>query len=1075
MLIALTHETTYQFSKSVKLSPHIIRLHPAPYCKLPIQAYSLTIEPQQHFINWQHDSTGNQIANVNFLEATDQLKITVDLIFNKVSINPFDFYLDTKSLTYPLQYTSITKKILQPYLNYDYYAELECWYNSNKIDSNNSLDFLVELNSSIQRYFKYQLRLEPGIQTPVETLAKGSGSCRDLAWFQCILLRHLGFASRFVSGYLIQLINKDENPDVTKDTLELHAWCEVFLPGAGWIGFDPTSGLLAADNHIPLCAAAIPSETAAISGLISPCESLLDYQMTLRRISKPNFDCNNPLSHKQWQDLNEVAKHVDQCLVERNIDFTMGGEPTYVYSKNLDDIQWQTGALGAEKFKLGIAVNRDLQCEFAPQGIPFLSQGKWYPGEKLPRWACQSYWRKDKEPLWINQDRFDIDASSSYTQEDSQRLLIKIANYLGLPTNCIQPVYEDAVYQLWLIGKLGKRVDFSQHRLKSHDYQTLSQTLFTDNLGEPVGICLPLAFQPELSSWVSCQLQVIASAISAIPGESSLGYRLPLDKLATQFESELNDQPEQSSFETQELPTHQQITAKLREGHHKGILIDQFVRSMLCIEIRDNILYIFIPPIKPLSAYCELLAAIEMSVETLNLTVRLEGYGPPKENQLSEFSVTPDPGVLEINIQPAASWQEIVSIQQILSKVTTKHHLQAHKYTLDGRKIATGGGCHITLGASTPENSLFLQQPEILQSMLTFWQHHPSLSYLFSGLFIGPTSQAPRIDEARHDSLYELELAFKQMPKGKVENYWLLDRLLRHLLVDLTGNTHRAEFCIDKLFSPSHQAGRQGLVELRAFEMQPHPQLNCLQLLLVRTLITIFIQQSYHQKLHRWGTELHDRFMLPHFIWQDFSKVIEYISLAGYKVELAWFNELFNYRFPKVGSTNIQGIELELRQALEPWPALGQEFERDQTSRLVDTSLNRLQITCTGINPEKTVVVCNGIEIPLQKTGVNGKYIAAIRFKTWSFTQCLHPNLPAVSHLTFDVIDRQLQRSLGGCKYFLQHPGGKNPATLPINQREADTRQRARFVPFGHSPGHVNIQQVVANPEYPYTLDLRLS
>lgn len=1074
MLIALTHETTYEYDRSVQLTDHTIRLRPAPYCKLPIKAYSLAITPNKHYINWQHDPLGNHIANVNFFEQAKSLKITVDLIVDKISINPFDFFIEKESLTLPVKYKSVTQKILQPYLSHKYCNQLEHWFYDNEPNTQNTLDYLVHINNAVQNNFVYKLRFEPGTQTPQETLSLGSGSCRDLAWFQCVLLRQLGFATRFVSGYLLQLIDADENPNVDQDTLELHAWCEVFIPGAGWIGFDATSGLLAADNHIPLCAAADPSEAAAISGDVTASNSLLNYKMSLRRLSTPSVSNNAPLNSDQWQHVNQVAEQIDKHLAAKQMNLTIGGEPTYVHKNDLDDPQWQTAALGDKKLQLGIAVNHDLQKIFAPNGISIKTQGKWYPNEVLPRWACHTFWRKDHEPLWADHSLLKANNDKPHSLLDAKQLLHTIAGFLKINLECIKPIYEDAVYQLWLVGKLGKNIDLSQHKLTTHDNQSLSKTLYDNNLSEATGYCLPLAWDIDEKKWFTCDWQTNSDYITALPGESSLGHRLPLDKLAAHFDDVYRDSPEKSSFDPdQMLAKHDEIISHVQNKASDGKTINKFIRCGLCIEIRNNSLFVFIPPIKPLSAYCELLAAIEISAKELKLNISLEGYSPTCENKLNSFSVTPDPGVLEINIQPANNWQEMVSIHHILSEVTSKHGLISHKFSLDGRKISTGGGCHITLGGPTPEESPFLKKPEILQSMLTFWQHHPSLSYLFSGLFVGPTSQAPRIDEARHDALYELELAFISLPQGDVENFWLSDRLLRHLLVDVTGNTHRSEFCIDKLFSPDHERGRLGLIELRAFEMQIHPQLNCLQFLLVKTLATIFNDDPYKQNFHRWSTELHDRFMLPHFIWNDFSKVIKHIKHAGFNFNLDWFQPLFNFRFPIIGTAAIQDVQLELRHALEPWPALGEESQNGHTSRLVDSTLERIQLTCTGLNPEKYAITCNGIQVPLKKTSTQGVTVAGIRFKAWNFNNCLHPNISAIPKLVFDVIDKQLKRSVGGCQYFNQHPGGKNPEQLPINQREADTRQRARFEPLGHTPGIVEILQPIANPEHPYTLDLR--
>ncbi len=1091
--IALHHVSHYRYDRAVNLGPQVVRLRPAPHSRTRVLSYALKVEPGEHFINWQQDPQGNYLARLVFPEKTRELKIEVDLVAEMAVFNPFDFFLEPYAETIPFAYTEGEQLELAPYLVKLPAGKLFAKYLAGiELTPTPSVDFLVALNQRLSTDISYLIRLEPGVQTPEESLQKASGSCRDSAWLLVQLFRHLGLAVRFVSGYLIQLtadVKSLDGPSGTEvDFTDLHAWCEVYLPGAGWIGLDPTSGLFAGEGHIPLACSPEPSSAALISGGVDECECEFSHKMWVERIwEAPRV--TKPYSDEQWQAIVSLGQKVDEDLQAQDVRLTMGGEPTFVALDYPDDPEWNTAALGPNKRRLATDLFHRLREHYAPSALVHFGQGKWYPGEQLPRWSLNAYWRRDGEPIWHNpalyadeQHDYGVDASKAAD------FITRLAERLGVDGKYRVPAYEDRFYYLWRERKLPSSVSADDSRLADPLERERLRKVFEQGLDKVVGHILPLARHAKQLGWQSGSWFLRDEHCRLIPGDSAMGYRLPLDSQPWVSDADypyINPEDPTQSFAP--LPAAAQIKPQLRgvwsgkaASANKRPLLGQsaagVVRTALCAEPRDGKLYLFMPPLVRLEDYLELVAAIEATAAEMKCPVLLEGYEPPLDPRLQFFRVTPDPGVIEVNIHPAASWDELVERTEFLYEQARECRLSSEKFMIDGRHTGTGGGNHFVLGGATTADSPFLRRPDLLRSLISYWHNHPSLSYLFSGLFIGPTSQAPRIDEARNDALYELEIAFAQMPEaGRDCQPWLVDRLLRNLLVDVTGNTHRAEFCIDKLYSPDSASGRLGLLELRAFEMPPHAQMSLAQQLLLRALIARFWREPYKPaRLVRWGTELHDRYLLPHFIEQDFADVLQELDGSGYRLRHEWFAPHFEFRFPKSGDFNVKGIELELRQALEPWHVLGEEGGGGGAVRYVDSSLERMQVKLSGLPSDRYVLTCNGVPVPLRPTGKVGEFVGGVRFRAWQPANCLHPTIEVHAPLVFDLVDSWMQRSLGGCQYHVAHPGGRSYDSLPVNAYEAESRRLARFFRLGHSPGKRPLLAPVHNNEMPMTLDLRL-
>lgn len=1232
----------------------MVRLRPAPHTRTPILSYSLTVTPPDHYASWQQDPFGNHLVRLVFPERADELSVVVDLIADMTVINPFDFFLDDDAERMPFAYEAGVASDLAPYLRTDapgpllaaLLAELRPLRDATVGTDDDgtplgprTVDLLADVNRRIQGEVAYSIRMEPGVQDPDVTLRRAVGSCRDSAWLLVQVLRHLGLAARFASGYLVQLTADvaalDGPSGPTADFTDLHAWAEVFLPGAGWVGLDPTSGLFAGEGHIPLACTPEPSSAAPIAGATEAVEAEMTFSNVVTRVHE-DPRVSRPYADAQWEAIRALGRSVDERLVAGDVRLTMGGEPTFVSIDDVEAPEWTTAADGPDKRRLAAALVDRLAARWAPGGIVQHGQGKWYPGEPLPRWHMGLVRRTDGEPLWLDPSLLAapaLEPGPFGTAEggrdglDAEGFARDLAVRLGLAPEAAIAGHEDTL--LLLHAEVSQPVGPPPVDDLDPDDPALADMVgraavadALDRVARPTGWAIPLAPDPTqpvsdlaapavaappdvdglggsvpdgpepaspptpapvpdrgwvarllghprlerlarlrprpapsavestanrprtapdgaagpgstpppapagqgaTTRWVSRPWAFRRGRMVLLPGDSPMGLRLPLGSLLwTAPEGE----PERSPFAPRAplapragrpstLPTgplgsrpvgpgpDDRTGGEPRPQPHPGPAADdpaeadegaadptpptdptaatvaEVAPTALCVEARDGRLHVFLPPLEHAEHLVDLLAAVEDTAAGRRQPVVLEGYPPPTDPRLTSLAVTPDPGVIEVNVAPSASWDELERTTVELAEEARLCRLGTETFMLDGTAAGTGGGNHLTLGGPTPADSPLLRRPDLVRSLVSYWQGHPSLSYLFSGRFVGPTSQAPRVDEGRDEALHELEIAFSEMDRlGPEVPPWTVDRLLRNLLVDVTGNTHRAELCIDKLFSPDSERGRLGLLEMRGFEMPPHPRMALVQALLVRALVARFWDEPHRAPLVRWGTRLHDRFLLPHWVEADIGEVVADVVAAGIAFDPAWIDPFLEMRFPRIGTTTAGPVTLELRAAIEPWNVLGEEATGGGTARYVDSSVERLQVAAAGVVPGRHVVTCNGVPVPLHATATADLTVAGVRYRAWSPPSALHPTIGIHGPLTFDVVDLARGRSLGGCRYHVVHPGGQGYERLPVNAMEAEARRARRFDVLGHTAGPVDVAALrppAPGPaqDYPRTLDLR--
>ncbi|MFZ1410135.1 MAG: transglutaminase family protein, partial [Micropruina sp.] len=745
--VALEHRTTYRFDKPVKVFPHTIRLRPAPHSRTPVSAYSMTVLPRDHFINWQQDPFGNYLARVVFPEPVSELDITVDLVADMTVINPFDFFLEEYAETFPFSYPDDLRADLEPYLRPVDEGGLGSgpgglvtdWVARNITIPGEGefkprmIDFLVGLNQKIAGDIAYTVRLEQGVQTPDTTLGNALGSCRDSAWLLVSVLRQVGLAARFVSGYLVQLTSDVEALDgpsgPTEDFTDLHAWAEVFIPGAGWVGLDATSGLFAGEGHIPLSATPHPASAAPITGATAPVGVSMEFANSVTRIHE-DPRVTKPYTEDEWAAVDALGERVDTLLRKGDVRLTMGGEPTFVSAGDTSAPEWESAADGPEKRKLARELTARLTARWAEGGVTHHGQGKWYPGEDLPRWNTAITWRTDGIPIWDDPSLLTdpwaeptLESGSVEARRAVRDLALYIAGGLGVPSTYVTPAYEDALNDLLTEARLpsGEKrpaVDLDPHDPTLADPAKRQAHLdaLDSAAARPRGWVIPV-FRVE-DEWGTTQWRPRRRRLFLTPGTSPMGLRLPLSSLAW---SEAPEEPERSPFDMDGL------LPLITEGEApKAVIqdIETSPRTALCLEERDGHLFVFLPPLSKLEDCLELLSVVESAAAVVELPVVLEGYPLPFDLRTKTLSVTPDPGVIEVNTQPTASWAEQRDLTVSLYEDARLTRLATEKFDLDGSHTGTGGGNHFTLGGATPTDSPLLRRPDLLRSLITYWQHH---------------------------------------------------------------------------------------------------------------------------------------------------------------------------------------------------------------------------------------------------------------------------------------------------------------------------------------------------------------
>ena len=1023
--VSITHRIEDRFERAVRVPTQWLRLRPAPQTQAHVSAYSLVVHAEPFFLNWLRDPFENHLARLDLPEPITSLGFELEMIATLEPVNPFDFLMEPYAAEQPFDYPEQLHKELEPYLFVppELGPRTRAFLDAVKAERKPSatVECLDALNQRVNTACKWQPTDAPGVSDLEQGLTRGVATSWDLAWLLTLSLRQLGLAARMVGGYRIYLA---EDAD-TQDFVGLHAWSEVYIPGSGWIGLDPTMGLFTSETYIPLAAAPDPKRVLPGVGLRSAGAKHTE-TLQIRRLT-PRAD-SWPYTDTQWSDIQALGYLVEQDLAAQALSVKLGASLSFVSGVHANEPEWNISALGPTKWHAAEGLLDRLQQRLAPGGVPQLGQGQWFAGDQLPRWQLSCYFRADGRPAWKNPQRLGWGKDSDYGLSQARDLAAFVARALGIASVHVLPAHEDALHDLARNGSTGlQREQPSAAELRDPDQRRALADRLSRSERQPTGYVLPLRWDHQAERWTSGAWPFRRERLYLLPGGSPLGYRLPLESLALDAETALESQLERDPFAPLDAwgDYHETMAARLQSARTEDAAFAPGLRTprtALSVEARDGKLYVFVPPVSDAGHYLQLVAAVEIAAEALDVAVILEGYEPPEDARLRRFSLEPDAAVLRLQLPAAQSWSEQLSLLHAAYADAAWAGLRPERIMADGRRMPSGGGGPISVSGGSAPDSPFLTHPDTLRGLIAYFQRHPSLSRFFVGHNLGGSSASPRPDEGRDEALYELAIGLSRLPRGQSAAPWQTDRALRHLLTDPAGDMKRAELRIDQLFSPERASRRLGKVVIHAFETAPEPRMAALQLLLIQALIGRFARHPDSGELVRWGSALSDRFLLPRMLWEDLREVIADLNAAGYPFQLQWFQPLLELRFQALGSLALGELTLQLHTALEPWPVLAEEVTGGGVARFIDTANERVQVWLKGVTPGRHVLVCNGERVPLQHVGDFGEYVAGVRYKVVNPTSTLHPTVWPVNALVFDVLDAWSGRVLGGCTYYPGRP-----------------------------------------------------
>ncbi|WP_372717663.1 transglutaminase family protein, partial [Novipirellula sp.] len=830
-------------------------------------------------------------------------------------------------------------------------------------------------------------------------------------------------------------------------------------------------------------------------------------QLTLRRL-KPTV-LNKLLSQTHWHDIAATGRYVDDQLSKQQIALCSSAEVNFIRDPSTAS---DASIAGRDDRELAELLLSRLRTQWGSGGAVHIGQGEHYRGEGSARWRMSCCYRSDGHPLWrdVNPLPRGTESPREVTADDANQFATALASGLTVNPDYVIPAYEDRLHQLWTDPSQLPLVLETDELTDPLRRQRLAQRLSTPQ-STPTGYVLPLRWNPIRNRWSSGTWEFRRSKLYLLPGDFSMGFRLPLGSLskhATEADEIAN---EPSQFEEKDLlpQIYGETSARQtvfsppsdRSEELDSEKNGRAPRTALCVQARDNAIHVFLPPIHHVEHYVELVAVIHAVAQQLQLPVVLEGYDPPQDPRLMRFVIEPDRNRLRLVLPAASNWQEQSELFETAfveakavglvaeSGLAEDTEDVAHLDELNEEKVQRGSSnTALTLGGPTPATSPFLNHPPLLRSLISYWLNHPCLSYLFSGTQVGPSGNAPRPDEGRDDALYELGIALERFPVADSPHLWLPDRLLRHLLADASGNMHRAEIRVDTLYAPERQSRRLGQIILQSFAMAPISKLASLQGLLVRALVAHFHQRPYAEPLVRWESQLHDRFMLPQVLWDDFSQVIRDLNESGLPLQQEWFRSIFELNFPRLGRVQLGDITLELRRAHEPWPLLAEEVTGAGIARFIDVANERLQVRLSGVVPDRYVLACNRESVPLKRGTTEGEYVAGVRYKVTQPPSTLHPTIGPVNKLVFELIDTWTGKSIGGCTYYPAAPQtwtagpmgtptpvqlpGTEPTVPPVPEARSPVRVSGRFEGTGSGEGDFSMPTYRLDRRFPYLLDL---